>query len=253
VSGRLAAFLVLGCVVAAAVAAVSLAAVVPGPGGYWDYHPILNGPQCKPHERDTSAVADWAKPRRMTILTDSVLLGSVPTLREAKPCWRVFGIGRPALAADGAVRELGKRRVAPVVVIGLGMNSSWERGRGHYARYAKYFDRTAGHLLETLRSRGAKQFVWLTVRVPNKRIVPRSAWGDIPREFYLRYVNERLGRLDRQRDDLVLCDWNKVSQHNGLTFDTVHVWRKGAKLMVRTIRKTILDEAQRQGAVKPTQ
>jgi hypothetical protein len=253
VSHRLAALLVLVCVVAAAAAAASLAAYVPGPAGYWDYQPILNGPQCEPHERDTGAVARWAKPRRMTILTDSVLLGSAPTLREAKPCWRVFGIGRPALGVDAAVRELGKRRVAPVVVIGLGMNSSWERGRKHYARYAKYFDRTADHLLKTLRSRGAKQFVWLTQRVPNKQIVPRDAWGDIPREFYIPYVNERLRRLDSRNDDLVLCDWNDVAQHKGLTFDTIHVWPKGAKLMVRTIRKTILDEARRQAAVKPPQ
>jgi hypothetical protein len=242
----------VGCLAAAlAAAAVTMAAPVPGPGGYWQYQGLLNGPQCKPHERDTAAVAEWAKPRRMTVLTDSVLLGSTPTLREAKPCWRVAGVGRPALAVDGAVRELGKRRVAPVVVIGLGYNASWERRRVHYARYAKYFDRTAGKLLKTLRARGARQFVWLTVRETSKRIVPRSAWDEIPNEFFHRYMNERLRRLDRKRDDLVLADWNKVSQGKGLTFDSIHVKRKGANLMVRTIRKTILDEARRQAAATP--
>jgi hypothetical protein len=249
----LSALLAVGFLVAAVAAAASLAAQVPGPGGYWDYHSVLNGPQCKPHHRDIDAVAEWAKPRNMTILTDSVLLGSAPTLREAKPCWRVVGIGGPGLAADRAVSELGKRRVAPVVVIGLGYNSHWERRRAHYARWAKYFDRTAKKLLKALSARGARQFVWLTVRQPTKRIVPRSAWGEIPTEFYLRYVNESLRRLDRQRDDLVLSDWNKASQRNGLTYDSLHVKRKGAKLMVRTIRKTIIDEAQRQAAVTPPQ
>ena len=247
--GRLLALLSGGALVAALVATVALAAHVPGPAEYWEYKKLLNGPQCKPHHRDTSAVAAWAKPRRMTILTDSVLLGSAPSLREAKPCWRVAGVGRPALAVDGAVRELGKRRVAPVVVIGLGYNASWERRRVHYARYAKYFDRTAKTLLKTLRARGARQFVWLTVRETSKRIVPRRAWGDIPAQFFHRYINERLRKLDSERDDLVLADWNKVSQRKGLTGDSIHVNEKGAPLMVKTIRTTILDEAERQAAV----
>lgn len=246
------ALLVIGALTGAAAAATALAAVVPGPAGYWDYHSLLNGPQCKPHHRDNGAVADWAKPRRMTVVTDSVLLGSTPTLREAKPCWRVFGIGAPGMGIDRAARELGKQRVAPVVVIGLGLNETyWERRRVHYARYAKYFDSSANKLLKRLRARGARQFVWLTLRLPNKRIVPRSAWSEIPKEFYLRYVNERLAALDQNRDDLVLSDWNAVAQKKGLTFDSLHVRRKGANLMVRTIRKTISDEATRQAAVKP--
>jgi len=151
-------------------------------------------------------MAAWARPRRMSVLTDSVLLGTLPTLRPARPCWRVASYGRPGLAIPDAAKEIGKHRAAPVVVIGLGYNSNWERGRKHFGFWAHRFDRDAKRLLSTLRRRGAKQFVWVTVRQPTKHTAPRSSWGDLPLVYYLRYVNERLRLLDRARDDLVLAD-----------------------------------------------
>jgi hypothetical protein len=140
--------------------------------------------------------------------------------------------------------------VAPVAVIGLGYNSSWERGRVHYKFWAGKFDRDAVRLLRALRRRGARQFVWVTAREPTKRVTPRSSWEELPRLWYLRYVNERLRRLDRQRDDLVLADWNAASKRRGLTYDALHLKPKGAKLMVTTIRSAIDAESRRQSEGK---
>jgi hypothetical protein len=226
------------------VTSVLLAAATPGPGGYWDYTPLLHGPQCKPYHRGSASMPDWARPQRMAVLTDSVLLGGAPTLRAARPCWRVGTYGRPFLATKDAAHELGRHRVPRLVVIGLGYNSSWERNRKHYKFWASHFDRDATQLLHTLRRRGARQFVWVTVREPTKRIVPRKAWAELPRIWYLHYVNERLRLLDRSRDDLVLADWNTASKRRGLTYDALHVNPRGAKLMVRTIRGTIRAESQ---------
>ena len=231
-------------------AGASAAAHTPGPGGYWDYQPLLHGPQCKPHHRGGAGEAGWARPRRMSVLTDSVLLGGAPSLREARPCWRVGTYGRPDLATKDSARELGKHRVAPVVVIGLGYNSNWEPGRKHYAFWARHFDRDARSLLRVLRRRGAEQFVWLTVREPTRRTAPRSSWSQLKQLYYLRYVNERLRRLDRQRDDLVLADWNRASRHPGLTYDALHLKPRGARVMVRTVRGTIATESRRQARVE---
>jgi hypothetical protein len=224
------------------------AARTPGPGGYWNYQSLLHGPQCKPHHRGGATMAPWARPRQLTVLTDSVVLGATPSLRAARPCWRVGAYGRPDLATKDSARELGKHRVAPVVVIGLGYNSSWERGRKHYAFWARHFDVDARRLLRVLRRRGAEQFVWVNVREPTRRTAPRSSWTQLKQLWYLRYVNERLRRLDRQRDDLVLADWNRASRRPGLTYDSLHVKPRGAKVMVRTIRAAITAESRRQGA-----
>jgi hypothetical protein len=182
----------------------------------------------------------------MTVLTDSVLLGAAPTLRAARPCWRVGTYGRPDLATKDSARELGKHRVAPLVVIGLGYNSNWERGRKHYAFWARHFDADARRLLARLRRRGAKQFVWVNVRQPTRRVTPRSYWDQLKQLWYLPYVNERLRRLDRARDDLVLADWNGASRRPGLTYDSLHVKPRGAKVMARTIRAAIVTESRRQ-------
>jgi hypothetical protein len=237
---------VIAAVIALRLATSLMAVAAPGPGQYWDYTTLLHGPQCKPHHSGGNALPAWARPRRMTVLTDSVLLGAAPALRAARPCWRVTTLGRPDLAVKDAPHELGKRKVAPVAVVGLGYNSNWEPGRKHYGFWAAAFDRQARSLLRVLRRRGAREFVWVTVREPNKRTAPRKSWADIPRLRYLHYVNERLRRLDRARDDLVLADWNAASARPGLTFDSIHLKTSGAKLMVRTIRGTILDESRRQ-------
>jgi hypothetical protein len=241
----------MAALVALRMASALLAATTPGPGEYYDYTHLLHGPQCRPHHHGAAGLPNWARPRRMTVLTDSVLLGGAPSLRERRPCWRVATAGRPFLAMKDATRELHGKRVAPVVVIGLGYNSSWERRRAHYKFWADHFDRDAGRLLRTLRRRGAREFVWVTVREPTKRVTPKGSWEELSRLWYLPYVNERLRRLDRSRDDLVLADWNRASKRRGLTYDALHLKPKGAKLMVTTIRRTIDAEARRQMEERP--
>jgi len=184
----------------------------------------------------------------MTVITDSVLLGAGPALRKARPCWRVGMHGSPGLAAPVARRQLGARRgpVASVVVIGLGYNSNWEPGRAHFAFWAKRFDRDASRLLRTLRRRGARQFVWVTLREPTARTVPPAGRAELGLAWYLPYVNERLRRLDRRRGDLTLADWARASRRPGLTSDAIHLNPRGARLMVRTIRRAISAEGLRQ-------
>ena len=191
----------------------------------------------------------------MTVLVDSVLLSAERGVRHAMPCWRASLRGRPALMIRLATRDLRRRhrRVAPLVVIGLGYNSLWERRRRRYSYWAGRFDREARRLVRVLRRLGARELVWVTLREPSKSVVPRRARGELRRySWFFPYVNERLRRLDRRRKDLVLADWAAVSNKPGLTYDSIHCNRRGARLMGRTIRKAIRAEARRQAAHQAT-
>jgi hypothetical protein len=218
-----------------------------------NYSSLLHGRQCRPYHRGNHAVPYWARMRQMTVVVDSVLLGDGPALRARKPCWRVRMYGRPALMVRVAARELRARhhRVARLVVIGLGYNSLWERHRRHYKRWARRFDADATRLLRTLRRLGARQFVWVTLRQPTLRTVPPSGLGELRAyAWYFPYVNERLRRLDRRRRDLVLADWERASKHRGITYDAIHLNHRGARLMARTVRQAIYQEAVRQKPAK---
>lgn len=182
----------------------------------------------------------WAQKRQMTVVVDSVLLGGIRALDAAMPSWRVRARGSPALMLRVAERELRAqgRPVAPVVVIGLGYNSLWERGRRRYGYWSARFDREALALLRTLRRLGARQLVWVTLR--EGRQPARYSW-------YFPYVNERLRRLDRRRGDLVLADWRRASRtRRRVTYDGIHLTPNGAALMARTIRRALFREANRQ-------
>lgn len=201
-------------------------------------------PHCRGHSRASAA---WAQPRRMTVLVDSVLLSGRSALRPVMPCWRAALRGRPALMVRIAERELRTRgrRVAPLVVIGLGYNSLWERRRRHFSTWAARFDREALRLLSTLRRLGGRQFIWVTLREPTARTVPPFARGELTLySWYFPWVNDRLHRLDQSRDDLVLADWAAVAKRPGLTYDTIHLTERGALLMARTIKRA-RDEALR--------
>ena len=64
----------------------------------------------------------------------------------------------------------------------------------------------------------------MTLRQPTPRTVPPHAVGELGQySWYFPYVNERLRRLDRRRDDLVLADWARASDRPGLTYDTIHL------------------------------
>ncbi len=188
------------------------------------------------------------------MLVDSVLLGGVSALRARRPCWRARVHGRPALMIRFAADELRARAdpVARLAVVGLGYNSLWERGRRRYRVWARRFDREARGLLRVLRGRGARQVVWVTLREPTRRTVPPQSRDELGQySWYFPYVNERLRRLDRRRDDLVLADWAKASDRPGLTYDSIHLNTEGAALMAKTIWGTVSREARRQAKPQP--
>jgi lysophospholipase L1-like esterase len=204
---------------------------------------------CRSRLSDRGAWPGWLRPRRATVLVDSVLLGGVRALRSRRRCWRVGILGRPALMVRIAERELRQRGqpVARLVVVGLGYNSLWERGRRRYGLWARRFDSEARGLLGSLRALGARQVVWVTLREPTWRTVPPQARGELGQySWYFPYVNERLRRLDRRRDDLVLADWATASARPGLTYDSIHLNATGASLMARTIWEAVSRAARRQ-------
>jgi hypothetical protein len=177
-----------------------------------------------------------------------VLLGGMPALRAAMPDWRVAQHGRPALMVRTAERELrGGGRVAPLVVVGLGYNSLWERDRRNYDLWARRFDREAVALLSTLRRRRARQIVWVTLREPSLGQVGTSGRQQYAQyAWYFPYVNARLRRLARRRDDVVLADWRAVSNRTGLTYDLIHLNPRGARRMAQVIERRVRAEARRQ-------
>ena len=130
--------------------------------------------------------------------------------------------------------------------------SIWERRRRNYSNWARKFTSEAKDLLATLRRKGARQFVWVTLRDAHRSVIPASALWQYDRyAWYFPYVNERLRRLDRARDDLVLARWDLVSDRRGLTYDAIHLDPDGAALMARTIRRAIVAESKRQTRVVP--
>jgi lysophospholipase L1-like esterase len=164
------------------------------------------------------------------------------------PCWRISVRGRPALMIGAAEREVAAQRprIAPLVVIGLGYNSLWERARRRYGHWASRFDGEALRLLAALRRRGARQVVWVTLREPTRRVVPPAGWAELRTyAWYFPYVNERLRRLDRRHDDVVLADWAAASGRPGLTYDSIHLNARGAARMARTIEAAIVRGARR--------
>jgi hypothetical protein len=188
------------------------------------------------------AAPKWARSLRMTILVDSVLLSGKRAIRAGNRCRAIRLRGRPAWMIKHAAAEIGssRRRVAPLVVIGIGYNSLFQRNRRRYDYWARRWDREARLLLRTLRRKGARQFVWVTLREPTPDTVPRHAVGELRYySWYFPYVNERLRRLDRRRDDLVLANWTKVGDRPGITYDSIHLNARGGKLMARTIKRAI--------------
>jgi hypothetical protein len=190
----------------------------------------------------------WAQSLRMTVLFDSVLLSGKPSIRSAHRCYRVGWRGRPAWMIKAAAAELGSAsHVAPLVVIGIGYNSLFQRHRRRYDYWARRWDREAAWLLRVLRRKGAKQFVWVMLREPTPNTVPRYAVGELSYySWYFPYVNERLRRLDRRRKDVVLANWAKVGDRPGITYDSIHLNSRGGPLMARLIKRTIDREALRQ-------
>lgn len=216
-------------------------------------HAAARGLSCRSLSAN-AALPDWARQRNVTVLVDSVLLSGEDGVRNVMPCRRVAFRGRPALMLRIAERELraSGRRVAPLVVVGLGHNSLWERNRHRYRVWAARFDREARRLLQTLRRLGARQIVWVTIREPRAEFLPPAGRAELGRyAWYFPYVNERLRVLDARYDDVAVADWTAVSNRRGLTYDSIHLTTKGARLMGRTIKAAINAEAERQRRTTP--
>lgn len=195
----------------------------------------------------------WARQRHVTVLADSVLLSGERKLRGVMACRRIDMRGRPALMLRIAEAQLraSRRRVAPLVVVGLGYNSLWARNRERYDYWAARFDGDAKRLVETLGRRGARQIVWVTLREPRPEFLSSAGREELHRySWFFPYVNERLRVLDRVRDDVVLADWAAVSNRKGLTYDSIHLTSTGGLLMARTIRAAIHAEAERQARAR---
>ena len=191
----------------------------------------------------------WARQPRMTVLVDSVLLSGKRSIYAANRCKKIGLRGRPAWMIRAAESELraDRRDVAPLVVIAIGYNSLFQRNRRRYGYWARRWDRGAKRLLATLRRRGARQFVWVMLREPTPRTVPRRSIGELRYySWYFPYVNERLRLLDRRSDDVVLANWAKAGDRNGITYDSIHLNTRGGALMARTINRAIDRETRRQ-------
>jgi len=228
----------------AALASAGVLAGLTGPAAVAD---AARRPACRPST--STAAPSWERQRRMTVLVDSVLLGSMPGVRSALPCWRISQYGRPALMIRIVERELRRRgrRVDPLVVVGLGYNSLWERGRRRYGYWARRFDGEAVRLIRTLRRLGARQIVWVTLREPTARYLGSVGRGELGQySWYFPWVNARLRRLAARRDDTVLANWTRAADRPGITYDSIHVTPVGARLMGRTIKKAVVREAARQ-------
>jgi hypothetical protein len=208
---------------------------------------------CEPTEPPRTVKPRWWTAHRQIVLVDSVLLGGVTGLREELRGWNIRVDGEPAIMLPAMEDRIAAReRVHPLVVLGIGYNSIWEKRRQNYGTYARKFDGEAKDLLATLRRKGARQFVWVTLRDARRTVISQSAFWQYDRyAWYFAYVNERLRRLDRKRNDLVLARWDLVSDRRGLTYDAIHLDPDGAELMARTIEQAIRAEAKRQTRMIP--
>ncbi len=219
-------------------------------GGSEAVEPTATARRCPSRAPEGIRMPPWLQARRATLLVDSVLLGAVPAVRARRPCWRIGVRGRPALMVDDAARQLRAqgRRVAPLVVVGLGYNSLWERDRRNYSKWATRFDSHASVLVRTLRGLGARQIVWVTLRELRPGLVPPGGHDQFARyAWYFPYVNNRLRRLDRRRRDTVIAKWHIAADRPGLTYDAIHTNTVGSRVMSRTIWRRVSREARRQG------
>jgi hypothetical protein len=185
---------------------------------------------------------DPSWPKTLTLLTDSVGLGVKDTLPAALPDWQVDVRGRPALMLKAANAELAADSVpvGSVVVVALGYNSLWGKDRAQYDTWAAQFNREADALIATLREKGAKKIVWVTLRDPNPSLIPPAALAQAQKyNWYFPYVNEQLAALVVRDPLIALADWAAVANLPGLTYDAVHLKTLGAKLMVETMKAGI--------------
>ena len=107
-----------------------------------------------------------------------------------------------------------------VVVVALGYNSLWERGREDFDYWSGLFDRNARRMVRTLHAAGARKIVWVTLRdAPRSAIEPEDLEQFDSFAWYFPWVNQRLQALDRERTDVSLADWTRLGDRRGITYD----------------------------------
>ena len=192
--------------------------------------------------RHGAAAGNDARPKNITLVTDSVMLGAVHAVRAALPGWHVEVLGKPALMVNqaGPLYLPPGRKVAPTVVVGLGYNSLWQPNREHFGAWAGQFDRQADALVARLRSLGARKIVWVTLREPTPGVVtPDGLYQYAHYAWYFPYVNARLRALAQRHPEVTLADWGAVSDRGGLTYDLIHLDPDGARLMAHLVARAI--------------
>ncbi|MGH2631299.1 MAG: hypothetical protein ACRDHI_12200 [Actinomycetota bacterium] len=185
---------------------------------------------------------DPSWPTRLTLVSDSVGLGSIDALRETMPDWRVRVLGEPALMLDEAAAKLRRgERLDAVIVVALGYNSLWKRNRVDHDSFSTTFDREAERLVSVILAKGGRKIVWVTLREASRPNVPPAGKEQhATYAWYFPYVNERLDRLDRRHGELVLADWAKDSNRPDITYDAFHLDPDGALLYARVIRRAVM-------------
>jgi lysophospholipase L1-like esterase len=184
-----------------------------------------------------------APPSALTVITDSVVLGAEKYFPAEFPGWDLAIRGKPAVMLHQIqdVYFSHGEHVPARVVLAIGYNSIWKRDRENFDAYAAKFDREAQSVLDLVRSRGAKEIVWVTLREPSPAAIVTAQQIDQQFRFgyYMPYVNERLEILAAANDDLVLSDWDVVGSPPGMTYDLIHLNKAGALVMVDSIARAV--------------
>ncbi len=198
-------------------------------------------PASATHAEESAATQEMLWPKTLTVVTDSVALVVGSALRAALPGWRIGVLGRPALMVNQAIPEFLKdRNVGAIVVVGLGYNSQFEKDRKNEARWIALWDHRAEHLLRSLKQRGAKKVIWLTLREPSVEVVTRKGQAQYELyAWYFPYVNERIRELAKRHPEVIIADWASVSDVPDVTTDLIHLNKAGAKLMAETIARAL--------------
>lgn len=183
-------------------------------------------------------------PKQLYVISDSVLLDAKPNLTKSLPGWQVTFAGRPALMIHKAVDEIRQQKdpLGSVAVVALGNNSLWERDRKNFKIWSDRFDKEVEDMLAVLRERGVHKVVWVLVReLPPEASLARETRLSEYRlvGWYFPYVNERLRAIKTRHPELALADWATAAARPDVTYDGVHLNRRGAELMAGVVKVAI--------------
>ena len=190
-----------------------------------------------PHNPKLDGVPlDPAWPKQVFVIGDSVMVGARAALLKGLPGWQVTLTAQTSLTIPRALADL-PRVVPPVVVVGLGYNSSWQRNRQNHQFWVDGFDKSADAMIAALKARGAKKIVWVLLRELD---LSYATQAQMNREgWYFPYVNERLYALKERHPDIALADWVSAARVSGITYDAIHPNARGAELMTEVVRAAI--------------